>query len=668
MPGNASSRSPLVPAERDLLLALRQHASEGQWFLAYDTARQGIESYPNVPAFKQEAALALINLGAIAEAEKMLLPISPDLGDGGSEETIGLLGRVYKELWRETRHVSDARRCRDMYRGAFAASGGYWSCINVATMTRVLAEDPAAQKREELLAESRRYAELAIQKCADELAHATGDALFWLAATTGEARLLLGDERGAIGDFQRARSLALHRHGQIVSIRRQLTLLSNVGVSVPRDALALFAPSAVVCFSGHMIDAPNRAMARFPPEAEKAVRAAIDRELDALGESIGYASAACGADILFLEAMLEREAEVNIILPFQIDDFIQTSVQFAGERWVRRFRHVLKLAGDRVYSATTEPFLRSEELFQFGNRIVIGLSQLRARSLATRPQLLAVADPTAEPGVNGTAAIIASWAAEPRPRVIDLSEIRRSLPATPGVGHPTGVSTDLRSVGPVQTGTDPIGSSARLHGDAASAHGLSRSIKTFLFADVKGFSALTELQVPLFMFEFLRTLADRLSALPVQPQLVQTWGDGLYVVMADAFSMVEYALALQQAVVGTDWSTKGLPASLTMRIGLHAGPAFEGVDPFTKSRSFFGSHVTRAARIEPITLPGHIYATMQFVALLAAEQAVRPEAPGGWPMSCEYLGQLALAKDSGDMPLYHIRRRFGDKLHSRTRP
>jgi class 3 adenylate cyclase len=393
------------------------------------------------------------------------------------------------------------------------------------------------------------------------------------------------------------------------------------------------------------------------------VRAAIDRELDALGECIGYASAACGADILFLEAMLERKAEVNVILPFAIEDFIQTSVQFAGEAWVRRFRRMLELAGDRVYSATTEPFLSSEELFQFGNRIVIGLSQLRARSLATRSQLLAVVDPMAEPGTNGTAAVIESWVAEPRPKVIDLSEIRRSAAANPSIGN----AADFQPVEPAQGGMEPNGPSARLHAEAASVHGLSRSIKTFLFADVKGFSSLTELQVPLFMYEFLRTLANRLSTLPVQPQLVQTWGDGLYVVMSDAFSMVEYALALQQAVLDTDWSTKGLPASLTMRIGLHAGPAFEGIDPFMKGRSFFGSHVTRAARIEPITLPGHIYATMQFVALLAAEQVVRPEPAGGWAMSCEYLGKLALAKESGDMLLYHVRPRFGNALHRKAR-
>ena len=50
-----------------------------------------------------------------------------------------------------------------------------------------------------------------------------------------------------------------------------------------------------------------------------------------------------------------------------------------------------------------------------------------------------------------------------------------------------------------------------------------------------------------------------------------------------------------------------------MRIGLHAGPVFEGIDAITGRPNFFGSRVNRAARIEPVTLPGHIYASQQFV-------------------------------------------------------
>ncbi len=44
---------------------------------------------------------------------------------------------------------------------------------------------------------------------------------------------------------------------------------------------------------------------RFPPEIELKVYQAIRDRLIQLDASLGYASAACGSDILFLEALYE---------------------------------------------------------------------------------------------------------------------------------------------------------------------------------------------------------------------------------------------------------------------------------------------------------------------------------------------------------------------------
>ena len=37
-----------------------------------------------------------------------------------------------------------------------------------------------------------------------------------------------------------------------------------------------------------------------------------------------------------------------------------------------------------------------------------------------------------------------------------------------------------------------------------------------------------------------------------------------------------------------------------MRIGLHTGPVFEDYDAIIGRNNYFGSHVSRAARIEPV--------------------------------------------------------------------
>jgi hypothetical protein len=99
-----------------------------------------------------------------------------------------------------------------------------------------------------------------------------------------------------------------------------------------------------IVFSGHMIDAPTRSTPRFAPALEPRVAHAIRTRLDELHASahdVGISSAACGADILFAEAMLERGAALRVYLPFEEDAFLKSSVAFANADWPQRYRSVL---------------------------------------------------------------------------------------------------------------------------------------------------------------------------------------------------------------------------------------------------------------------------------------------------------------------------------------
>jgi hypothetical protein len=58
-----------------------------------------------------------------------------------------------------------------------------------------------------------------------------------------------------------------------------------------------------------------------------------------------------------------------------------------------------------------------------------------------------------------------------------------------------------------------------------------------------------------------------------------------------------------------------------------------------------------AARIEPISPPGHVYASQAFAALAEAEASPKSRAP----FACEYVGQVPLAKGYGTFPMYHLR-------------
>lgn len=169
-----------------------------------------------------------------------------------------------------------------------------------------------------------------------------------------------------------------------------------------------------------------------------------------------------------------------------------------------------------------------------------------------------------------------------------------------------------------------------------------------LFADMVGFSKLQEQDTPAFLVHFLGEIARVVGEAGVKPAFLNTWGDGLFMVFDEVTDAAEFALKLRDAVLKTDWLAHGLPAGTSIRIGMHAGPVFPAEDPIIGRRNFFGAHVNRAARIEPVTVPGAVYISEQMAALLAAS--------GARQFACDYLGTMELAKHYGESVLYRLRR------------
>ena len=170
-----------------------------------------------------------------------------------------------------------------------------------------------------------------------------------------------------------------------------------------------------------------------------------------------------------------------------------------------------------------------------------------------------------------------------------------------------------------------------------------------LFADLVGFSKLEEEQFPRYIEGFLGTLASRLKNSPYDPIYKNIWGDAICFVFDDLLSAAEYAMELRDMVRETEWDRLGLPRDLNIRIGLHVGPVYFAQEPVLNRLNFFGSHVNQAARIEPITSPGNVYASEQFAAYL---QANRDN-----PLECKYVGVIVLPKEFGSYPIYHIKRK-----------
>jgi class 3 adenylate cyclase len=407
---------------------------------------------------------------------------------------------------------------------------------------------------------------------------------------------------------------------------------------VPDDIFDILHPPGVVIFAGQPLDLPGMTPPSFPPGLEGSVKQAIQKSLDVLQADIGYCSASAGSDLLFIEAMLEREAEVHVFLPCSAEDFVHAQVEAAGRVWERRFRNALKLATTVNY-VTHERLLGHRILFRFNNQVIEGMARLRAGFLGTEPRLMLVWDYAADQTAGTAADFMDQWPDIKTLHLIQLDELRESHPVE---SAPTERVTVFQA-GEPEPPTQP-----------------DRVIKTMLFADIVGFSKLQEEHLPQ-LWRFLEDMKAVLSDNCPQPDLIESWGDALYVVMPNARSMLQFAFNLQYGFAIAEPQRYSFPDQLQVRIGLHAGPVFEGQHPLTGRDIIYGAHVSRAARIEPITVPGQIYASQQFVALLTAEDNAfrHKQEMTGQPYQkdyhCEYVGNQPLAKNYGNQPVYHLR-------------
>jgi class 3 adenylate cyclase len=177
--------------------------------------------------------------------------------------------------------------------------------------------------------------------------------------------------------------------------------------------------------------------------------------------------------------------------------------------------------------------------------------------------------------------------------------------------------------------------------------GSGRVICAMLFADVKGFSKLTEEEQPPFAVHVLGAWATVLERYEADILYRNTWGDALHVVFADVVRAASCALELQSAMAAIDLARAGLPGHLALRLGGHVGPAFPIVDPVRGVPAYFGSHVSRTARIEPVTPPTAVYVTEPFAAALALSGEER--------LTCDYVGHMPAAKDYGRLRMYRLR-------------
>jgi class 3 adenylate cyclase/tetratricopeptide (TPR) repeat protein len=626
-----SATAPDGDAREAVVAAIRRRLARGAPWDACDAFREGVVGHAGDAELLYWGALAHARAGAVQEALAWLDKAQAAAQDPGLVvEILSLRGRLWKDRLHRARDdgaaVAAAERARAEYMAAFRLRRDPYPGINAATLSLLLGDRATAT-------------DLA-REIAGSLAARTAPLTPWDHATAGEAALLLGRFAQARECYSAAYDAAPGDAGSVASMRRQAGLLTRV---LPEAAgvLRVLPVPDVLAFSGHMIDAADRSEIRFPAALAPAVSAAIRQRLAGLHQPVIYTSAACGADLLCIEAALDIGAEVNVVLPFARDDFVRTSVAIGGEGWLGRFDAALARVA-RVIPATDESYLGDDVLFDHAAWLLEGLAALRAAQLQTVPVLLCVIDAAAPGGVGGTLSAFRRWQRHfGAPQVIDLRALRtKSAPAVPteDSGDPARPAAEAGAPSPSALSAMP---------DVAGRP--RRTLKALLFADFAGYSRLHDAFAPLFQARFWQIAAEQLESSPVRPLAANTWGDALYVVFESAPEAAEFALRFLARMLDVDWTAAGLTDTSQIRIALHAGPVFCGFDPIIGRDNYFGSGVTKAARIEPVTPPGMVYASEAFAASLAAT--------GQDDFALEYVGLLPLAKGYGESRIYRLDRR-----------
>lgn len=332
-------------------------------------------------------------------------------------ETWALAARVHKDAWEARWRDGDAStdqqreealdsidsllEAQHRYlRGFRADPSHFYSGINALTLmhlARHLGGETQSEETLRTLAGAVRFA------AESENERATS---FWANTTLADLAVLEGSIEEIKFAYRRAIAQREMDRFALHSCRKNLELLQSLAFRPDAVAAAVaildramtraapaqpvFQPRSVILFSGHRIDSPSRAKARFPPCMEAAALERIEMalaDLDAGEQDIALSQAAAGGDLLFLEACQRRNVRCQVLLPFEEPIFLKKSVlsSIDGECWRNRYFAMkerlnlpVRIMGEELGSGPPErnPYERCNTWLMY-SALACGIQRLR---------------------------------------------------------------------------------------------------------------------------------------------------------------------------------------------------------------------------------------------------------------------------------------------------
>ncbi len=389
--------------------------------------QKGLELNSRNLEFRRNEAFHLNRLGRVDEAivklENFLEEYSND------SEAIGLLGRIYKDMWQEAwRGIED-----DEIRKTEAFENYHWLVksfhtyllgyrqnlndtypgTNAHTLAAILEHlfnlyedkddpDPDIMAVLSVLPELRSTLAFSLEQLSSD-----ENADYWILVSYAELKLFTASRPIQVTRAYRKALIAARKNTfYLQSSLSQLAMLKSLGIrpeyieagrQVIDDEIARIrrdrdaehpdytgkqneTEEQAIYFIGHSLDTTAQKIPRFGPELEEEARHRIREALDAIqadhSDIAFVAGCAAGSTFTFIEECLPRNMQIEIHLPFDEADYLQYFVDPFGEEWSKRYYALRNHAGVTIrqqadyvgkIKAGINPYERNDRWAMFGS-------------------------------------------------------------------------------------------------------------------------------------------------------------------------------------------------------------------------------------------------------------------------------------------------------------
>ena len=584
---------------------ISEHFRAGYYFNAYDDAMMALSDYPDDMGLKHVAVLSLLRGGALQAAEGLFEDFN--LGQEMHEDILALSGRLVKGQIEElgtSAGLELYRKAAILYEKTYELARGSYSGVNAASLWYMAGDKKRAKK-------------IATDILQDDAISqgSNGQSEYYRYATRAECLFILGDKEGAKAALSKALSVDPENYGARASTLRQFEMLG--GGQTPACAEQLKVPMTLH-YTGHLFYLGALRLERSLTRDEaKTLSVNIKASIMRRPISSAFGALAAGVDILFAEAILELAIDLHLVLPVPVADFKRLSVTPMGEHWNPRFEAALARAKS-VRIILDDPGDFDGLDLKMGSLIAMGLTRLTAKRLHTDPLQISVMDKkSADITATGTRYDIKLWhEAGGTTENIDWPHSRQIKP-------------DVKLPTPDR-----------------------RLFRAMLFTDLKGYGQLPDRALPDVVKDIFEPMAKRCQRLKEPPLDIKSWGDGLFLVFETPVAAARAAFEIMDVFnQSMDVHSHSKGQDLALRVGVHFGPVWERLDPFTNLPNLYGRNVTTAARLEALAVPGSICVSENFAAVMEMMCAGSDQ-----EFICDYVGRARPKKEEAEFSLYSLRK------------